>query len=64
MSPSEDEDTAELSNGVSLMDALQMDELLVELENGMTALWRGLKAVKATLPAENTARSMGAAPED
>ena len=40
MDPSEDNNTDELSQGLSLVD---------ELQNGMAALWRRLKAIKATL---------------
>ncbi len=50
MNPSDDEDTAELSQGLSLID---------ELQNGMAALWRRLKTIKATLPDEDRAGNTG-----
>ena len=51
MDPAEEDDTGELSLGLGLID---------ELQNGMAALWRRLKAIKATLPGENTDGNTGA----
>ena len=46
MDPSEDDDTDELLQGLSLTD---------ELQHGMATLWRRLKAIKSTLPDEDLA---------
>jgi hypothetical protein len=46
MNPSEDDDTRELSEGLRLID---------ELQSGMAAFWRRLKAIKLSLPQHNNA---------